>query len=177
MIAYYIIEEELKDFIKNEEIVIDKPIEKTIEIDEDSTGHSFKNLYRNYLLGAKDIYLEDPNIRIDYQVRNLLSFCELFDTSKGTVHFKLITNYTDYEQKETNVSKLDQIKKALQKHDIVFEYEFDKNAHDRLLILDNGWKIIPGRGLDIFKAPEYGLFQDEQTERKCRKCRIEFVKN
>ncbi|MEZ5055513.1 MAG: MIT C-terminal domain-containing protein [Saprospiraceae bacterium] len=33
---------------------------------------------------------------------------------------------------------------------ILFSYEFNENIHDRSINLDNGWKIILGRGLDIF---------------------------
>lgn len=150
-------------------------VEKQIDIKDNETGRSYKDLFGPYLKGAKNIRLEDPYILVDYQMKNLLSFCELFDSKNEQVKFHLVTNFKDEDQKIQNTEKFKLVQEALQNYNIQFSYDFDQNLHDRIIKMDNGWQIIPGRGLDIFKAPDfYGLYQDDQTKRKCRKCRIDY---
>lgn len=150
-------------------------IEKQIDIKDNEIGRSYKDLFGPYLKGANNIRLEDPYILVDYQMKNLLSFCELFDSKHEQVKFHLVTNFKDEEQKIQNTEKFKLIQEALLNYNIQFSYDFDQNLHDRIIKMDNGWQIIPGRGLDIFKAPDfYGLYQDDQTKRKCRKCRIDY---
>ncbi len=40
---------------------------------------------------------------------------------------------------------------SLESIGIIFTYEFDENIHDRSINMDNGWKIVLGRGLDIWQ--------------------------
>lgn len=166
--------DKLSEFIPTNIKKKEKPIEKCIEIDENEMGYSFEKIFGPYLRNAVQIRVEDPYIQLEYQIRNLLSFCELFDTDKGPIDFMLVTNYNDDDQKTKISEKFEIIKNTLKVNQINFEYTFDPALHDRLIVLNNGWEIKPGRGLDIFKAPEYGLFMDDQEQRKCRKCRIDF---
>ncbi|HQG81749.1 MAG TPA: MIT C-terminal domain-containing protein, partial [Smithellaceae bacterium] len=81
-------------------------------------------------------------------------------------------------QEQTNAKKLDEIKDSLAKHGIEFSYEFNPAIHDRSIALDNGWRIIPGRGLDIFQKPasKYELSEIDQRKRKCRESEIIYLK-
>jgi ATP-dependent Lon protease len=59
-----------------------------------------------------------------------------------------------------------------------FTFEFDPVIHDRSIVLDNGWNIYPGRGLDIFQKPEskFDLSELDQAKRACRETQIVYQK-
>lgn len=46
----------------------------------------------------------------------------------------------------------------------------DENIHDRSTSLDNGWKIILGRGLDIFQKTG-GWFDIAEYDQELRQCK------
>lgn len=152
--------------------------EKTIRIREGETGFSYKSLFGPYMKGASKIDLADPYIRLEFQIRNLLAFIGIIDTVEGPVAFHLITGAEDEYQKRINGQKFDEIAASVQDHGITFTYEFSNTIHRRGIELDNGWRIIIDRGLDIFQKPDskYELSELDQTKRKCRETEIVFMK-
>jgi len=54
--------------------------QKTVHIKEGDTGYSYQNLFGDYLKGANKIYVTDPYVRMDYQIRNFMSFAGILDT-------------------------------------------------------------------------------------------------
>ena len=149
---------------------------KTIHIREGETGFSYQNLFGSYLKGAKKIYVVDPYVRLEYQIRNFIVFAGIIDTSAGQVELKLTTSAEDAYQEKIQENKLNEISASLAQHGILFSFEFDPVIHDRSMRLDNGWCIYPGRGLDIYQKPEskYELSEIDQTKRKCRETDIIF---
>ena len=67
---------------------------------------------------------------------------------------------------------------SLESMGIIFSYEFDDFIHDRSITSDNGWKIILGRGLDIWQKTGgwYDISEYVQEQRICKACEITFVK-
>jgi ATP-dependent Lon protease len=161
---------------KNE--VVDTPVEKTVRIQDGETGQSYQRLFGSYLKGARVIHVTDPYIRMEYQIRNFLIFTNIIDASGGPVKLILTTAAENSYQEQTNAKKLDELKDSLAKHGIEFSYEFNPAIHDRSIALDNGWRIIPGRGLDIFQKPasKYELSEIDQRKRKCRESEIIYLK-
>ena len=157
---------------------IDTPVEKTVRIQDGETGQSYKQLFGSYLKGARVIHITDPYVRMEYQIRNFLAFTNIIDTSDGSVKLILTTAAENSYQEQNNAKKLDEIKGSLEKHGIEFNYEFKPAIHDRSIALDNGWRIIPGRGLDIFQKPtsKYELSEIDQQKRKCRESEIIYLK-
>jgi len=53
---------------------------------------------------------------------------------------------------------------------IIFTYEFVDNTHDRSIEMDNGWKIVLGRGLDIYQKTNtwYDIAKYYQEKRLCK---------
>ena len=149
---------------------------KTIHIREGETGYSYQNLFGSYFKGAKKIYVVDPYVRLEYQIRNFIVFAGIIDTSAGQVELKLTTSAEDAYQEKIQEQKLKEISDSLAQHGILFSFEFDPVIHDRSIRLDNGWCIYPGRGLDIYQKPEskYELSEIDQTKRKCRETDIIF---
>lgn len=156
----------------------DTPIEKNFRIQDGETGHSYKQLFGSYLKGARVVHVTDPYVRMEYQIRNFLAFTNIIDTSGGPVKLILTTAAENSYQEENNAKKLSEIKDSLDKHGIEFTYEFKPSIHDRSITLDNGWRIVPGRGLDIFQKPDskYELSEVDQRKRRCRESEIIYLK-
>lgn len=152
--------------------------EKTIRIQEGDSGYSYKNLFGTYLKGANSIHLTDPYIRLEFQIRNFLAFVSIIDTIDGPVNLELTTSSEDDYQKKVNSNKFDEIASNLENHGITFNYKFSGTIHRRVIEMDNGWKIILDRGLDIFQKPEtkYEISELDQTKRKCRETEIIYIK-
>lgn len=152
--------------------------EKTLRIQEGENGHSFKNLFGPYFKGATSIQLADPYIRLEFQIKNFLAFADIIDTVEGPVSLHLITSAEDDYQQRINGKKFDEIAGILESHGIRFTHEFSNTIHRRGIDLDNGWRIILDRGLDIYQKPDskYELSELDQTKRKCRETEIIFIK-
>jgi len=153
--------------------------ERTLRIADGDTGYSYRSLFGPYLKGASAIILIDPYIRLEYQIRNLLSFIELIDTVDGPVSLNLVTSADDDYQQRINEGKFSEIASGLSEHGISFTYEFNNTTHRRGIELDNGWHIIIDRGLDIYQKPDskYDLGYADQTKRKCRETEVVFLKH
>jgi len=153
------------------------PEEKTLDLVVGQKGISFEKLFLPYVKGAKSIKICDPYIRLQYQIYNLMSFCEILDPSDGTLKVDLVTACDAYQETELR-GKLEELKKGLSPDHIEFNYVFDNNLHDRWIETDTGWRIILGRGLDIFQKPEdkFTLGFLDQTKRKCKATTITYTR-
>jgi ATP-dependent Lon protease len=69
------------------------------------------------------------------------------------VHVKLITSEnTDGEEKvRKQLENLLKVQKGAEAAGIKFDVALDDTIHDRSIVTDTGWKIVLGRGLDIFQ--------------------------
>ena len=149
-------------------------------IRDNQSGISYDNLFGAYLLDATKIKIIDPYIRLPYQLRNFMEFVRLISEKKDPlqeVELHLVTtNSEDYI--EGVKEKFDQMTYSLESMGINFTYEFDEYIHDRSIEMDNGWKIVLGRGLDIYqKTGGYADITDYIQERRlCKACEITFVK-
>jgi len=158
------------------------PEEITVKIAEDETGYSYKNLFYPYIKNAGGVVIKDAYIRRDYQIKNLVAFCSIFPArslKKKRIEVTLVTGpETDETEREKQVHKLEELKKALNDLNMDFKYEFDVRLHDRSIETDTGWRIIPGRGLDIYKDPGtyYSPVTFDQTKRKCKETEIDFIR-
>lgn len=150
---------------------------KTIHIREGDTGYSYQNLFGSYLKGAKKIYIVDPYVRLEYQIRNLIAFAGILDATQDEIELTLITSVEDSYQEQYMKEKFKEIRISLANYGINFGYKLDPAIHDRSIKADNGWNIYPGRGLDIFQKPDskYELSEIDQSKRKCRETDIIFV--
>jgi len=150
-------------------------------IRDNQSGISYDNLFGSYLLDATKIKIIDPYIRLPYQLRNFMEFVRLVSEKKEPlqeIELHLVTaNSEDYI--EGVKEKFDQMTYSLESLGINFTYEFDEFIHDRSIEMNNGWKIVLGRGLDIYqKTGGYADITDYIQERRlCKACEITFVKN
>lgn len=170
---------------EEEEIEVDplsqdrKPVETTLDIAEGQKGISYAKLFAPYLIGTKSITLVDPYIRYDYQIHNFMNFCECVVPHQGALQLALVTSAESNEQERIIATKFEELQSNLEQDRIIFTYNFDKDKHDRWIETDTGWRIILGRGLDIFQKPEgkFTLGFVDQTKRRCKATTITYIKS
>jgi len=165
---------------KNEQGQLPKMAEGQKIIRDNQSGISYEMLFGVYFKDAKEITLTDPYIRLPYQLRNLMEFIKLIAANKeelDEVKFHLVTNNNeDYIQNSIEAFK--GMADSLESLGIIFSFEFIENSHDRSIELDNGWKIVLGRGLDIFQKTNgwNDIAEYYQEKRLCKACEITYVK-
>lgn len=167
---------QIPEMVKTKKTI--EAVPKVVSIAEDEQGYSYLNLFYPYLNNATNIVLEDPYIRMEYQIKNLTFFCTILMKLNTNVDFKLITQSENIYQMDEQKRKLDDLGETLKDSNIKFSYEFNANLHDRSITTNTGWKIVLGRGLDIFKDPGsyYSPANFDQTKRKCKATNITYIK-
>ena len=155
-----------------------EPCQKIVR--DNQSGISYDNLFGAYLLGATKIKVIDPYIRLPYQLRNFMELAKLISEKKDPdieVKLHLVTT-TDEEYKESTKEAFNQMVYSLESIGLIFTYEFDDYIHDRSIKLDNGWKILLGRGLDIWQKTGgwYDINEYIQEKRFCRACEVTILK-
>lgn len=147
---------------------------------ENQTGVSYEDLFGPYLEGAKDIKVVDPYIRLPYQIRNFMELAKVIGELKADdkeVNLHLVTNNNEAYLMDSK-DAFQEITDTMEPMGIYFSYEFDENIHDRYIQSDNGWKIILGRGLDIYQKTRghFDIAEIYQNQRLCKSCEITFLK-
>jgi ATP-dependent Lon protease len=127
------------------------------EYQEGQRGVSYDALLVPYLQGASQITIVDPYVRMFHQARNLMELAEAIARGKDPadeVALNLVTveNQDGPEKLQKQYEYLVQIKQSAAVLGIVFDVQFvePQSIHDRSISTDTGWKILLGRGLDIF---------------------------
>jgi ATP-dependent Lon protease len=128
------------------------------EYQEGQRGVSFDSLLVPYLRGATKNTIVDPYVRMFHQARNLMELVEGIARGKDpadevTVKLVTVENQDGPEKAQRQLEYLLQIKKSAGVLGIVFDVDLVEPAgiHDRSITTDTGWKILLGRGLDIFQ--------------------------
>jgi ATP-dependent Lon protease len=147
-----------------------------IVVKENQRGVSYENLFGDYLKGVSEIHIVDPYIRLFYQVKNLHELCRLVYRQKepgDEVRIKVVTTAKSEDHAEVE-KLLCQLEASLYASgiDLSFDIEDDRAQHDRYIETDTGYKIVLGRGLDIFQPYDhrdpFALANTVQEERGCK---------
>lgn len=150
---------------------------KFIEVRENQRGISYKSLFADYMRSAKKMTIVDPYIRATFQIDNLVDLIRTFvESAKETEGLQIeLHTYENDEKLPALIDNLDQIQDDLTKYGIEFTYAFDAD-HDRSISLDNGWRMILSRGIDIFeKFDRFSLSNQRQELRRCRAFSITYL--
>ena len=150
-----------------------------VVIRDNQKGVSYKSLFGDYLVNATEIIIVDPYVRLPYQLRNFMEFAKLVLEKKDPeidVKLHLVTT-SEPEYIENTKEAFQQMAYSLENEGINFTYEFDDFIHDRSIKLNNGWKIILGRGLDIWQRTGgwYDINEYLQDKRLAKACEITFL--
>ena len=130
---------------------------------ENQRGVSYETLLLPYLKDANEITITDPYVRQFHQARNLMDFVEMIAAVKDPadlVTIRLVTTEsTDGEDKvRKQLEFLLRVKEAAATAGITFDVTLEPGLHDRSIVANNGWKIVLGRGLDIFQYASSDAF-------------------
>jgi len=145
---------------------------------------SYDLLFGHYLKSAKNITITDPYIRLFFQTRNLMELLETvvrYKTPEDEVAVHLITIRDEFKG-DQQLENFEKIKMSSVTVGIHFSWEFDESEtiHARHIILDNGWKIILDRGLDVFQQYEmndaFSFSNRVQALRMCKAFEVTYMK-
>jgi ATP-dependent Lon protease len=144
----------------------------------DDTGYSYESIIGPYLKGAKEITIEDPYIRLPYQIQNFVRFCETIIKLSLIKKINLVTGYDDSNNEIEIRDKLGELKQSLLEIDVVLNIKLNPHLHDREIRLDNGWVIKIGRGLDFYQKPDswYEIGSNDLDLRKCLETKVDIYK-
>ena len=148
------------------------------EVRMNQKGVTYRTLFGDYLKNAHRINIVDPYIRAPFQIDNLLELIqtirEVSDNPEELVIH--VSTQNDDDKVPEMIDVFDGLKDELQGYGVEFSYDF-KADHDRWIELDNGWKIVLSRGLDIYeKFDRFSLGNIRQSERRCRAFNIVYQK-
>ena len=124
------------------------------EFQENQRGVSYDTLLLPYLRGATEITIVDPYIRLPHQGRNLVDLLALLAGAKDPadeIGVTLVTKEDTGEFQKQHLFMLKEIQDGAAAVGITFSVTWDETIHDRSIRTDNGWKVLLGRGLDIFQ--------------------------
>ena len=151
-------------------------------IKENQTGVSYSKLFAPYLKDAEHIEIVDPYIRLHYQVRNVMEFCDMVLRSKPEGKEVVVTLLTgaDVERQSEQEEYLQNLEDGLQGTGVHFDYEITwGDIHARSIKTDTGWKITLDRGLDIFQAHSgnpFDLGRIDQEQRRCKPFEVTYLR-
>ena len=151
---------------------------KMVSVRTNQKGVSYRNLFGEYVRTAKKITVIDPFIRYPYQVDNFIEFIQMVHDCSDNPEDVTIELHTqnDEDKIPEMIDIFDELTEELSSYGMQFTYSFDAD-HDRLILLDNGWRITLGRGLDIFENyPRFSLSNARQENRRCKPFNVTFVK-
>ena len=145
--------------VAEEPIQLAPPAEPTFferhrEFQENQRGVSYDTMLLPYLRGATEITIVDPYIRLPHQGRNLVDLLALIAAAKDSadeIAITLLTKEDTGEFQKQHLLMMSEIQDAAATVGIKFTVVWDETIHDRSIRADNGWKILLGRGLDIFQ--------------------------
>jgi ATP-dependent Lon protease len=155
-----------------------------LDIPENAIGYSFETLLMPYLRGAKKVEIVDPYIRAPHQLRNLFDLLLEIIVAKPLdelveVHLVTTEETSRPDWKEKQFNGLCEIEDAAREAGVELSWRFDGTKHDRQITADTGWRILLGRGLDIFQpftsASRYDLRLLLQDRRRTKSCTITYL--
>lgn len=155
------------------------------EFDENQKGVSYDDLFGPYIQNSRVVTIVDPYVRFFNQIKNLMEFIETvrkFNSSETNLSIKLLTaKDLDSEKVAKQIDLLNQVQKSSSDYGIDFSYEFDESRviHDRSITTDTGWKIILGRGLDIFQNipnDPFNIAHKNQSLKKVKKFSVTYFR-
>lgn len=142
------------------------------------TGCSYRSIFGDYLSGAKKLVIQDPHIRREHQIGNLLQLCELAVETGTIMTIELVTTAENPDQQANAEQKLDDLKETLADCDVAFIYRFADQAPEREIRTDTGWRIQMDRGLEIYQgqANKIRIGATNYDLRPCMETRVSISK-
>lgn len=153
----------------------------TKNIRENQSNISYDRLFGHYLENATVFTIQDPYIRLPHQFRNFLELCSLiYEKNKDAENLKIhLITWNEIEYQQNSIDAFDEIRMSLEEMNIDFTYELKPSVHDRHITTNNDWKIILGRGLDMWQKSNgrFDIAEIMQEKRKCKEFDVVVMSN
>jgi len=150
-------------------------------IRDNQTNISYKELFGEYLKGTTEFTIRDPYIRLPYQLRNFMELCRLiYETKQEDEEVKIhLVTFNNEDFIENAKLAFAEMIDSLSNSGIDLSYEFSEIQHDRSIEMNNGWKIILGRGLDIWQKTNgrYDIAEYAQEKRLCKEFEVTVIRS
>lgn len=145
------------------------------------TGLTYEKVIGPYLNGAESFVIEDPYIRQNYQIQNFLSLCELAVKTKTVREITLKTRLDTTDEKFSAMDwreKMEALTRSLAGFGVTLDIDATQNElHDRRIVIDNGWEVLLGRGLDWYlPVDRFTIGAGDPALRACRQMEIRIKK-
>ena len=156
-----------------------RAIETHKEFHAGQLGVTYFSLFAPYLVNASKIDILDSYLLQPYQIRNFAEFLDVILATKEMakeveVHLTTKPQKYDYLRKD-QVDKLKQVKDFYAPYGVNLSYAFSEDIHDRRILTDTGWWIVPGLGLDIYENLQENWFDPRMRNQRYRRLRKDFT--
>jgi len=135
------------------------------------TGVSYENVLLPYLLGATKITIVDPYIRRQHQVRNvgdLLGLLALAKQPEDQIAVELVTSQAEPQFARDQLERLVALRDASLSLGVDLDIRLVDGIHDRSIVTDHGWRILLGKGLDIWEQATNAIAEARQEFRRIK---------
>ena len=152
--------------------------QKTLSFRSGQIGVTFEKLFGPYLANAKEIHIEDPYLRNAKQLRNLIELITMLIETRPVEGLKIILDTWEEDEDKCAVliDRLNDIQDDLTSYGIEFNYKL-RDFHDRAITTDDGWRIVLGRGLDIYdKYSAFSVASGRPDKRRVKEFSIDYMK-
>jgi ATP-dependent Lon protease len=154
-------------------------VSRQINIRMNQKGVTWKSLLGEYLATAKKVVVTDPFVRVPHQITNFVELVQAIQdasTAPEELSIELHTQTDNDEQAASLIDIFQELQEDFAPRGIEFSWYFDA-VHDRSIVLDNGWSINLGRGLDIYeKYSRWSLSNARPEKRSCKEFTVSIVK-
>eukprot|EP00911_Craspedida_sp_UC1_P002379 UC1_evm4s1779 len=148
---------------------------RSVDVAENDTGFAYSVIFRDWIKTATAGVLTDPYIRRPYQVHNLVRLCELCLRVSSLRRLEVRTTRAPAHEAPDQDTHLAQLQSSLRSHGMQLNVTYTQGLHDRELVLNNGYVVVMGRGLDYFKPPShhFGVGSHDMNLRACKATKID----
>lgn len=153
-------------------------IRDKIHIPENATNFGYDRIFGKYLTeSVEEILIEEPYTQNFYQLMNVVMFCELAVTKCRNLKCIKVTTNKDSNPNSEQAKGFSSLAESLKKHGICLFLDLVENLHDRQVLLNNGYIIKIGRGLNYFKplASKVALGAYNFNFRECRETNVDVL--
>jgi ATP-dependent Lon protease len=158
--------------------------ERHVVFQENQRGVSFDKLFGSYVSGASKLTVTDPYLRMFHQQRNLMELLETVSKHNEPGHevYVHVLTVEDEFSGDKQTENFQKMAEACLSIGITLTWEYDKTGtkHDRDITIDNTWKIVLSRGLDVFQRYElneaFSFSNRLQQHRQCKEFNITYVR-
>jgi len=136
------------------------------------SGVSFENMLLPYLVGATKVTIVDPYIRRPHQVKNFGDLVGLIALAKEPAEEVLVELMTCQHEEEhyrqDQLERLQALTLAARSLGVDLDIKLLDNLHDRSIQTNHGWRILLGKGLDIWEKPTNAIAEARQEFRRIK---------